>query len=56
MRKLHGIFGRQLDDPNARFAIEIVLRARRLQERGSLDEPAPGPERDEAGGLAAEPS
>ncbi len=36
MRKLQGIFGSQLADPNARFAIEVVLRARRLRQRGSL--------------------
>src|SRR5258708_38518793 len=46
MRKLHGIFGSRLEDPNARFAIEIVLRARRLRERASLDEQAPCDERD----------
>jgi PucR C-terminal helix-turn-helix domain len=59
MRKLRAIFGSQLDDPNARFAIEIVLRARRLQERRSLDEPASSHERDtrdEAAGQTAEPS
>ncbi len=37
MRKLQGIFGSQLADPNARFAIEIVLRAKRLRERAALD-------------------
>ncbi len=37
MRKLQGIFGSQLADPNARFAIEVVLRASRLRERASLD-------------------
>ncbi len=54
MRKLRAIFGSQLADPNARFAIEIVLRARRLRERARLDgrissdEPD---ERDQAGAL-----
>ena len=59
MRKLHGIFGRELEDPNARFAIEIVLRARRLQERASLDEQAPCDERethDDGSRQAVEPS
>jgi DNA-binding PucR family transcriptional regulator len=59
MRKLHGIFGSQLEDPDARFAIEIVLRARRLQQRASLDEQVPGDERDmhdDAARQAVEPS
>jgi hypothetical protein len=46
MRKLHGIFGSQLEDPNTRFAIEIVLRARRLREQASADSRASGDERD----------
>ncbi len=35
MRKLERTLGGQLDDPDARFAMELVLRATRLRERGS---------------------
>ena len=35
MRKLEQTLGGQLDDPDARFAREIVLRATRLLERGA---------------------
>jgi PucR C-terminal helix-turn-helix domain len=45
MRNLERTLGGQLSDPDARFAIELVLRAARLRERAS---------RDDAGGLAAD--
>ncbi|WP_327294232.1 MULTISPECIES: helix-turn-helix domain-containing protein [unclassified Streptomyces] len=35
MRTLESIFGEQLSDPERRFAIEIVLRAMRLESSGS---------------------
>jgi hypothetical protein len=35
MRKLERTLGGQLDDPDARFAMELVLRATRLRERAS---------------------
>jgi PucR-like helix-turn-helix protein len=35
MRKLERALGGQLGDPDARFAMELVLRATRLRERGS---------------------
>lgn len=38
MRKLEQVFGGPLDDPDARFALEFVLRAARLQERTALAE------------------
>jgi hypothetical protein len=38
MRKLEQTLGGQLDDPDARFAMELVLRATRLRERA----PRPG--------------
>jgi hypothetical protein len=38
MRNLERTLGGQLSDPDARFAIELVLRASRLRERGSRDE------------------
>jgi DNA-binding PucR family transcriptional regulator len=33
MRQLEQSLGEQLDDPDSRFAMELVLRARRLHER-----------------------
>jgi DNA-binding PucR family transcriptional regulator len=33
MRKLEQALGGQLGDPDARFAMELVLRATRLRER-----------------------
>jgi hypothetical protein len=45
MRNLERTLGGQLSDPDARFAIELVLRAARLRERAS---------RDDAGGPAAD--
>jgi DNA-binding PucR family transcriptional regulator len=44
MRKLERTFGGLLRDPDARFAMELVLRAARLRERGA---------QPEGGGLAA---
>ena len=41
MRNLERTLGGQLSDPDARFAIELVLRAARLRERASLSG-APG--------------
>jgi hypothetical protein len=38
MRKLEQVFGGLLDDPDARFALELVLRAARLRERAPLAE------------------
>ena len=35
MRQLEQSLGEQLDDPDSRFAMELVLRARRLHERAS---------------------
>ena len=54
MRKLQGLFGSQLADPNARFAIEIVLRARRLRNRASLDGRVSSGENDERGLVAGQ--
>jgi hypothetical protein len=34
MRALQRTLGGQLSDPDARFAIELVLRAARLRDRG----------------------
>lgn len=41
MRQLEKTFGDKLDDPEARFAMELVLRARRLRERQSGDAAIP---------------
>jgi hypothetical protein len=38
MRNLERTLGGQLSDPDARFAIELVLRAARLRDRASRDE------------------
>ena len=38
MRNLERTLGGQLSDPDARFAIELVLRAARLRERASRDD------------------
>jgi DNA-binding PucR family transcriptional regulator len=38
MRKLEQAFGGLLDDPDARFALELVLRAMRLRERATCAE------------------
>lgn len=35
MRKLERTLGGQLDDPEARFAMELVLRAKRLRKRAA---------------------
>jgi hypothetical protein len=40
MRNLERTLGGQLRDPDARFAIELVLRAARLRERGIRDDAA----------------
>jgi hypothetical protein len=40
MRILERVLGGQLHDPDARFAMELVLRARRLQEESSRRSPA----------------
>lgn len=40
MRILERVLGGQLNDPDARFAMEVVLRARRLNEQSSLPTPA----------------
>jgi DNA-binding PucR family transcriptional regulator len=35
MRQLEQSLGEQLADPDSRFAMELVLRARRLHQRGA---------------------
>jgi hypothetical protein len=40
MRKLEQALDGQLSDPDSRFAIEVVLRATRLRDRGASDAPA----------------
>lgn len=45
MRQLEGILGDRLSDPDARFAIEVVLRAMGLREKGSADDNRRMPDR-----------
>jgi DNA-binding PucR family transcriptional regulator len=40
MRQLEKTFGAQLDDPDERFALELVLRASRLRELAQRHESA----------------
>jgi hypothetical protein len=44
MRKLERALGGQFDDPGARCAMELVLRATRLRERGSRPGSSPAQE------------
>ncbi len=44
MRRLEAVLDGQLSDPDARFALELVLRATRLRERASRDDGSQDPD------------